>query len=599
MSLFGANNQQQTQTGLFSGSSNSIFGSSNNNPNTNNKGLFGNLFTNTSNQNTNNQQTNDKQTPSPSLFSNNPIGTNGLFGFNNNNNNQTTTNNNNTNDKGLFSGINPNNSNNIFGNFQNNKTSNDNNNKPIIPSSGSLFGTLTNNTQSVQNSQANNNEQKNKKDETFSIFSNNLTNIQEKPKENNNTTITNDQNKPNLFSNISKDQPSLGFKPPEGKSIFGIPKEEKKSEISTNAINTQSQAQGEVQKKEKEEANKSNAPLFGNNINNKTGIPTVSLFGNTDNKKDQAQNKNNISIPNSNQSQPANIFNKNNNNNANANQNAQNQQANQQANIQSNDNKNYLNIKIPEKPFEISFGNSKELEEYEKNQIMHKTNKEIIDDFKNMLLTQKAKYKQCVSNTREFERKLMGIIDITNTNSLMSEINEKNGKKYLSKINSIYYQSKNLENILTNFNDKLNQTLSPYRDNVMNSDKIFLNQNNSERFKFYENFSQLSEKCYLIENSINEAEQNLAKKEKEINEKEDKKEGVWIERNRGKIFVNQNEINNLFSECYDGLSNLKSMQDNIDKRYEMLKMKLLEKTGNNYINNINFKNNFKYNNNIY
>ena len=167
MSLFRANIQQQTQPtggGLFSGSSNSIFGSSNNNPNTNNKGLFGNLFTNTSNQNTNNQQTNDKQTPS--LFSNNPIGTNGLFGFNNNNNNQTTTNNNNTNDKGLFSGINPNNSNNIFGNFQNNKTSNDNNNKPIIPSSSSLFGTLTNNTQSVQNSQANN-EQKNKKDENF------------------------------------------------------------------------------------------------------------------------------------------------------------------------------------------------------------------------------------------------------------------------------------------------------------------------------------------------------------------------------------------------------------------------------------------------
>jgi len=608
MSLFRDNIQQQTQStggGLFSGGSNSIFGTSNNKSNTNNKGLFGNLLTNTGSQNTNNQQTNDKQTPS--LFSNTSIGNNGLFGFNNNNN-QTGTNNNNTNDKGLFSGLNSNNTNNIFGNFQNNKTSNDNNNKSIIPSSVSLFGTQTNNTQSVQNSQANN-EQKNKKDETFSIFGNNLANIQEKPKENNNTTITNDQNKPNLFSNISKDQPSLGFKPPEGKSIFGIPKEEKKSENNTNAINTQSQAQGEVQKKEKEEANKSNAPLFGNNINNQSGIPTVSLFGNTDNKKDQSQNKNTISIPNSNPSQQANIFNKNNNNNANINQNAQNQnninnnnnqQANQQANIKSNDNKNYLNIKIPEKPFEISFGNSKELEEYEKNQIMHKTNKEIIDDFKNMLLTQKAKYKQCVSNTREFERKLMGIIDITNTNSLMSEINEKNGKKYLSKINSIYYQSKNLENILTNFNDKLNQTLSPYRDNVMNSDKIFLNQNNSERFKFYENFAQLSEKCYLIENSINEAEQNLAKKEKEINEKEDnKKEGVWIERNRGKIFVNQNEINNLFSECYDGLSNLKSMQDNIDKRYEMLKMKLLEKTGNNYINNINFKNNFKYNNNIY
>ena len=59
--------------------------------------------------------------------------------------------------------------------------------------------------------------------------------------------------------------------------------------------------------------------------------------------------------------------------------------------------------------------------------------------------------------------------------------------------------------------------------------------------------------------------------------------------------MNQNEINNLFSECYDGLSNLKSLQDNIDKKYEMLKMKLLQKTGNNYINNFNINNNFKYN----
>ena len=228
---------------------------------------------------------------------------------------------------------------------------------------------------------------------------------------------------------------------------------------------------------------------------------------------------------------------------------------------------------------------------------MHKTSKEIIEDFKTTLLNQKAKYKQCVKNTREFERKLMGIIEITNANALMSEINEKNSEKIIQKINSINYQSKNLENILTNFNDKLGQTLAPYKDNVMNSDKILLNQNNSEKFKFYENFQQISDKCYNLENSINETEQNLAKKEEIMEEKiKDSKEGFWIERDKGKIFVNQHEINTLFNECYDGLYNLKIMQDNIDRKYEMLKTKLMKNIGNN--NNININNNYNYNINI-
>ena len=102
--------------------------------------------------------------------------------------------------------------------------------------------------------------------------------------------------------------------------------------------------------------------------------------------------------------------------------------------------------------------------------------------------------------------------------------------------------------------------------------------------------SFFSDKCYNIENSLNEAEQNLAKKEKEINEKNrEDNDGVWIERNKGKIFVNQNEVNNLFSECFDGLANLKSMQDTIDKNYEILKEKILRQNNYNYnINNNNY-----------
>ena len=251
-----------------------------------------------------------------------------------------------------------------------------------------------------------------------------------------------------------------------------------------------------------------------------------------------------------------------------------------------------MNIKIPEKPFDVSLSNAKELEEFEKNQMLYKTNSEILDEFKRMLFNQKAKYKQCGQNTRKFEQKLMGLIEITQTNAIIAKQNEKKGQKIIEKITTIDYLSKNLENIITNFNDRLNENLIPFRDNIMNCDKFLLNENNSEKFKFYENVDQIADKCYLIENAVNEAEQNFFKKEKEIGDKNknDNNDGILIEKNNKKIFINQNEMNNLFSECYDGLANLKNMQDNIDKQYELLKAKLIKSNKNNYNINYNMNN---------
>ena len=580
---FNFNIPQQSQSsgggGLFSGNiNNSLFGNNNNNTNSNSKGIFGDILN--KNTNTNNISSNDNK--APSLFGNISSSNNNgpLFG-----NKQSS--NTNTNNTSLFGNLNSNAPKPAFGIFQNNNTND--NNKPK-ESTSVLFGqgNITN-TQSVQNTQV----EKKKEENTFSLFNTNNINsqTQEKPKE---------DNKPNLFSNMtntSNTQTQSGINKPIGSlSLFGAPKEEtKKESIITNNNNplNQVQTQSQTQKKENDELNKPKNILFGNNINTQSTSATGNLFGNLGNKNEQnkTQKINSNPIPN----QASNSVN---NTNININQNAQNQNNNNPQIKDKIGNINKLNLKIPEKPFDLSFCNSKELEEYEKNQIMHRTSKEIIEDFKNTLLNQKAKYKQCVKNTREFEKKLMGIIEITQTNALMSEINEKSGGKIIQKINSINYQSKNLENILTNFNDKLGQTLSPYKDNVMNSDKILLNQNNSEKFKFYENFTQTSDKCYEIENSINEAEQNLEKKEKEMEEKDkNNKEGFWIERNKGKIFVNQNEINSLFSECYDGLNNLKRMQDNIDRKYEMLKLKLMKKMGNNnnYMNNINANDNYSYN----
>ena len=593
MSLFGNTNQTQSQPGggLFSNINNNnnnqqlLFGKPSNQ--TQGAGLFGAIPNNNNNQPNlfgNNKPNNNTNPPSNTggLFGNNQPTTGvGLFGKNTNStstNNQSpifgTQGNNNPN-----SGTNP-----LSGDFQNNnQKTNANPPSNILNLNAPLFGAQNTNTQKATNIDLN----KNKNSNNFSLFSNNNQPTVEKPITNNTTNQTQTSQQNSLFSNISK-----------GNALFGAPKpEENKSKEVPSLFNNISQTQTQNKEtKEKKAEDKSSNSLFGNNINNNnnnnnnnnqpgTGNNN-SLFSNLINNKQEqkpADNNNqgiNLHIPNNN------ILN----------QNAPNQNQNQpkkenEINNINNINNN-MNIKIPEKPFDVSLSNAKELEEFEKNQMLYKTNSEILDEFKRMLFNQKAKYKQCGQNTRKFEQKLMGLIEITQTNAIIAKQNEKKGQKIIEKITTIDYLSKNLENIITNFNDRLNENLIPFRDNIMNCDKFLLNENNSEKFKFYENVDQIADKCYLIENAVNEAEQNFFKKEKEIGDKNknDNNDGILIEKNNKKIFINQNEMNNLFSECYDGLANLKNMQDNIDKQYELLKAKLIKSNKNNYNINYNMNN---------
>ena len=587
-SLFGNNNQTQNQQGgggLFgtmtnnNNNSSSLFGNTSNKPQ--GQGLFGTNLNNNQSNLFGIKPNNNNNPPSGGLFSNNQSNTGGGL-FSNINNNTNTTNqapifgaqgNNNSN-----AGQNP-----LSGIFQNNNqktnTTQPSNN---LNQNQTLFGTQNTNTQNTTNVDLT----KNKSDNNFSLFSNNNKQTVEKPILNNtsnlsNQTQTNPQN--SLFPNMQTGNP-----------LFAAPKPEEKktNEVPSLFNNTQTQTQTQNKENKDKKAEDKSTSLFGNNINTNTNNQpgtgnNNSLFSNVlNNKPEQKQADNN----NNNQGLNLNLQN---NNNLNLNQNALNQN---QPKIENNQNEinninninNNMNIKIPEKPFDVSLSNAKELEEFEKNQMLYKTNGEILDEFKKMLFNQKAKYKQCVKNTRKFERKLMGLIEITETNAIISKHNEKKGQKIIEKINTIDYLSKNLENIISNFNDKLNESLIPFRDNIMNSDKFLLNENNSEKFKFYENFDQISDKCYLIENAVNEAEQNFFNKEKEIGDKnKNNDDGIWIEKNNKKIFINQNEMNNLFSECYDGLANLKNMQENIDKQYEALKAKLIKANKNNYNMNMN------------
>ena len=641
--LFGASNNQPSGGGLISNNStNSLFGTGNNNgtslfgninANQNSGNLFGNsdnnnkntsLFgapNNTStgvtfgaNNGTNNNNkppggeifgttSNDNNKPSGGLFgttnniNNNPSGV--LFGTNNNDNKKPTggglfgtTNNDNNKPSGVLFGPSNNDNNKPSGGLFG--TNNNDNNKP----SGGLFGTTNND----NNKQAgglfgiNNKDNTNKTNGTSFLSQADDTN---KPKESSssnplfgfnsnttkeqttttintsvNTTTVQKENKSggniSLFSGNSNTDSTAVQK---GTGLFGklennTTNENKTSANSLFGISQTGQNSNKNEEKKEEKAQISNTGnLFGVNIQQKTENKPQSqnLFGAQSQPKEE-QNKNQL------------------NNNQPDNNNVQNN--NQPNNNESNEYK-FMN-KMPEVPFQ--FSECKELQENEKNQLLHKTNYEIVEELKNMLITQKKKFKECTENTRIFESKCMDMFKINLDNAKISKMNEKNGEAVLEKINSINERSKYLKNTIEFIDNKMTGVLKPYKENIMNRDNILFNQTNVDKFKFYEDFINVSKKCFSIENDLNETEQILSNKDKELSERlndqvnNNGSNGIWIERpNKIKLFINQNEMNSLLSECYDGLMNLKNMQDSFDIKYDLLKKSLIKATGNNNI----------------
>ena len=93
-------------------------------------------------------------------------------------------------------------------------------------------------------------------------------------------------------------------------------------------------------------------------------------------------------------------------------------------NDKSDDNKLFnLNKKLLNEN-ELKFSECKALEEYEKTQILYKTNNEILEELKSMLFKQKQKFLQNIENTRQIENKLSNILKQSAEHEKMSEINE-------------------------------------------------------------------------------------------------------------------------------------------------------------------------------
>jgi hypothetical protein len=193
--------------------------------------------------------------------------------------------------------------------------------------------------------------------------------------------------------------------------------------------------------------------------------------------------------------------------------------------------------------------------------------------------------------------------------------NERKFKNLLEKIKITETKFTNLKINMTNKDKTITDALEYLKKNLNNYNNISTIKSKSfeEKNKFYTDLIETSEKVKKIDNNINTIWNSLNKNEENKNdffltdyENERQKEndnikrnnnkifridnnliindnldGIIIERNeldkKKKIYVEQKDINNIFTECYNGLYGLKCMQDEFDIKYERLKNSLIKK----------------------
>lgn len=280
----------------------------------------------------------------------------------------------------------------------------------------------------------------------------------------------------------------------------------------------------------------------------------------------------------------------------------------------------------------------KEKKEYEKNQLSFKLNEEICEEFKDMLYNQKEKFEKFSSNARIIDKKFLSLINKMKNNASESLNNEIRFRNLFEKIKST---EKTVSNLKSNMNQKdkaISKGLDFLKKNLFinnnynnNSLTLVKNNNLEEKIKFFDDLNETADKIRSIDNNLNIIWNALNKNEKNSNEinfiDTDKEyenknkikninfilnnninklllennnfeknniilnndiDGVFLERdnidnidnknsNKQILYIEQEDINNLFTECYDGLYCQKCIQDEFDNKYNILKNKLIDK----------------------
>ena len=264
----------------------------------------------------------------------------------------------------------------------------------------------------------------------------------------------------------------------------------------------------------------------------------------------------------------------------------------------------------------------KQMKEYQKNKLSTQIGEEILNDLKSTLYSQKEQFLYYTKYTRMIEEKFYEICKKS------KEVSE-NGLQIKNKINTlsskenqISENTKLLEENIFKKNKNISEALDYLLKNSNANNNIdYLRREDFENhISFFNELKETSNKVRNIEDDLNIISNNMDKSAQNLNDKEkifydnytnrknvsnnelysfndNTDEGVWIERNNieNKVYVTQKEMNEIFNDCYSGLNSLIGEQDEIDKKCDKLKRKLLEKINKknknlgNYSQNINNK----------
>ena len=270
---------------------------------------------------------------------------------------------------------------------------------------------------------------------------------------------------------------------------------------------------------------------------------------------------------------------------------------------------------------------NKQMIEYQKNQLNTQTGEEILNDLKSALFEQKEQFRTYVKNTRLLEEKLYKICKANNENIKKVIRLQMRCNNISSKLEDISQNRSALEENIEKKNKNISEALDCILKNINNNNYNFMRREDFEKKnEIFNDMKETANKIIKIEDDINIISKIIDKNEQNNNDKElffenkarnnrnnseldslnNNMEGVWVERNNNKIYVSQKETNEIFNECFSGLNSFKTEQDEIEKKCEQIKRKLLDKINkknnnlgnnrqnNNYFGNINNIQGFNY-----
>ena len=370
----------------------------------------------------------------------------------------------------------------------------------------------------------------------------------------------------------------------ENKSLFGINNNINKTSETTATknlfqqpnsnlfnLNIQNNINSNLNNNNKTELNNQNN-IF--NLNQQSTSQTSSVnppFGNLSNIQNTQKIPNNQNNKNLNQNVTSNNDNNNNNTiNTSSNQNDPNKK---------NEDQNKLNIKSPEQLLNDII----ELDQMTIAALEKKTIEEAVNSWNNTLEQQQSKMSQLTDKFQILDLQLNSCFDSVREIMSYREKLQNNSNSTLNKLKDINETGDQMIAQLEFMHRKLKRTL----DNVSQ-----LPNGDNKDGQFYNNINTISEKVNEIGNDIEEMNDKLQDKGNNnlFNKRNEYGYDVEDQDSNDKLYVNDNEINEILNSFYLSLMSIKNMEQDLNNRLKKVQEELNEKNNDNNYHNYNEKN---------